>query len=199
MEFKIAKNFYCWDKGKLFYKDHYEFSPNKITYLIGPNGSGKSTLLFATEDKLSRTKVLCIRIRDMDTDSFYGLGGDFVTQFASSEGQARQARILGQFGDAVRRAKRKINDYDEVMFLIDSLDSGMSVDCCIEARQALEKTIIPDLNKLEKPWYLIITANQYELIKGSENCLALPILEYVSIKTYEEYVDLILQLKKKSY
>lgn len=195
MRLTVPMNYYDWDKGKLFLKNRFTLTPNAVTYLIGPNGAGKSTLLFHLNDKLRKSKVLCINIKDMDLNMFAAMGGDMINQFVSSEGRARQARVLSQFGDAVRKVKEKIDQYDSIMFLLDSIDSGMSLDVCDEFNDLLNKVIIPDIMKLGKPWYLVIAVNQYELVKDAKHCLAIPTLEYVTFETYQQYKDLIIQLK----
>ena len=81
------------------------------------------------------------------------------------------------------------------ILLFDAVDSGMSVDAVIEIK-ALFDTMMQDAAKMGIELYLIISANEYELARGSQ-CFDVNTGKYLTFADYEEYRDFIIKSRTK--
>lgn len=149
----------------------------------------------------------------------YGEEGDDlalgVSLFTSSEGEeikgniTRESRLyksfleLGYYNNRDYKLRRifKAKDEDEKIIsnvrilLFDAVDSGMSVDAVIEIK-ALFDTMMQDAEKMGIELYLIISANEYELARGSQ-CFDVNTGKYLTFADYEEYRDFIIKSRMK--
>lgn len=145
-------------------------------------------------------------------------GDDFalgVSLFTSSEGEeikgniTRESRLyksfleLGYYNNRDYKLRRIFKDKDEDekiisnvrILLFDAVDSGMSVDAVIEIK-ALFDTMMQDAAKMGIELYLIISANEYELARGSQ-CFDVNTGKYLTFADYEEYRDFIIKSRMK--
>lgn len=149
----------------------------------------------------------------------YGEEGDDlalgVSLFTSSEGEeikgniTRESRLyksfleLGYYNNRDYKLRRIFKDKDEDekiisnvrILLFDAVDSGMSVDAVIEIK-ALFDTMMQDAEKMGIELYLIISANEYELARGSQ-CFDVNTGKYLTFADYEEYRDFIIKSRMK--
>lgn len=149
----------------------------------------------------------------------YGEEGDDlalgVSLFTSSEGEeikgniTRESRLyksfleLGYYNNRDYKLRRIFKDKDEDekiisnvrILLFDAVDSGMSVDAVIEIK-ALFDTMMQDAAKMGIELYLIISANEYELARGSQ-CFDVNTGKYLTFADYEEYRDFIIKSRMK--
>jgi hypothetical protein len=149
----------------------------------------------------------------------YGEEGDDlalgVSLFTSSEGEeikgniSRESRLyksfleLGYYNNRDYKLRRIFKDKDEDekiisnvrILLFDAVDSGMSVDAVIEIK-ALFDTMMQDAAKMGIELYLIISANEYELARGSQ-CFDVNTGKYLTFADYEEYRDFIIKSRMK--
>lgn len=149
----------------------------------------------------------------------YGEEGDDLTLgvslFMSSEGEeikgniTRESRLyksfleLGYYNNRDYKLRRIFKDKDEDekiisnvrILLFDAVDSGMSVDAVIEIK-ALFDTMMQDAEKMGIELYLIISANEYELARGSQ-CFDVNTGKYLTFADYEEYRDFIIKSRMK--
>ena len=149
----------------------------------------------------------------------YGEEGDDlalgVSLFMSSEGEeikgniTRESRLyksfleLGYYNNRDYKLRRIFKDKDENekiisnvrILLFDAVDSGMSVDAVIEIK-ALFDTMMQDAAKMGIELYLIISANEYELARGSQ-CFDVNTDKYLTFADYEEYRDFIIKSRMK--
>lgn len=149
----------------------------------------------------------------------YGEEGDDlalgVSLFMSSEGEeikgniTRESRLyksfleLGYYNNRDYKLRRIFKDKDENekiisnvrILLFDAVDSGMSVDAVIEIK-ALFDTMMQDAAKMGIELYLIISANEYELARGSQ-CFDVNTGKYLTFADYEEYRDFIIKSRMK--
>lgn len=151
----------------------------------------------------------------------YGEEGDDlalgVSLFTSSEGEeikgniSRESRLyksfleLGYYNNRDYKLRRIFKDEDEDgnekiisnvrILLFDAVDSGMSVDAVIEVK-ALFDTMMQDAAKMGIELYLIISANEYELARGSQ-CFDVNTGKYLTFADYEGYRDFIIKSRTK--
>jgi hypothetical protein len=185
----------------MFLKDNIELKQG-VTVLIGCNGSGKSTLLHQIEDFCNKNDIPCIDFNyqsDNSSDNLlaksiftgnFNMAGNITS---SSEGE-RISVSLGEFAKKAGRFSRDNQDKDKMVILMDSVDSGYSIDNIIELKHYLFKSILDDMIDNGKEIYIIISANMYELCSG-ENSFSVYHGEYVDINSYDDYKNLILETR----
>ena len=197
------------------------FQPG-LTVLVGCNGAGKSTLLMNIKEEVAEQKLPCHSYDNLvDGGNHlgailggYGEEGDDLA-FTSSEGEeikgniSRESRLyksfleLGYYNNRDYKLRRIFKDKDEDekiisnvrILLFDAVDSGMSVDAVIEIK-ALFDTMMQDAAKMGIELYLIISANEYELARGSQ-CFDVNTGKYLTFADYEEYRDFIIKSRMK--
>lgn len=201
---------------KLYDKKFVTFETG-VTVLIGCNGSGKTTLLHSLRNSLWKERVPVLYI-DTLTSARDAVGSALwkndmamaASAFSASEGERMQLG-LGQNAARLRTfimtGEGEINDfglscgkkakYDgkERWLLIDSADSGLSIDALQDVQSFLD-LVIEDSEKLDKELYIVISTNQYELTAG-RRCLNAQTLRPISIRSYETYKKAILKSRLK--
>ena len=148
------------------------FKPG-MNFIIGPNGSGKSTILKMIENihakQDSDFELVAIDDRRDGGDKLVSkatLYGDFTTvstMFSSSEGE----RILIYLGSCLSTLKEKIQENKKKAFviLLDSLDSGLSVDRIKEINDVFENYVAKEADNV----YIIAAVNTYAAIETAFN------------------------------
>ncbi len=163
------------------------------TILTGPNGAGKTTLLDQLarygeesgyrvlrysndrEGKLAKARYTCC-----------GNGALLAASLDLSEGEGvafHFKRFLPIVRAAVQDSKATGTP---LLVLLDSLDSGASIDRLIDLR-CLYGTIQQDMGGTG---YLVSSSNRYELCRGTP-CLDVRAGEYHTFASYEEYAAFI--------
>lgn len=199
-KFKIVRDPYN-EKEYLFNKGEISISEG-ITVLVGCNGTGKSTLQQAILRQLKKEKIPHVywdnHKDDKDTDAGYlAMQGDYgllANNFAASEGEQianKLDRIVAKTGNVVRSLRKEDNQF---WLIMDAVDSGYSVDNIVELKDFIKKVLIPDLAKVNKKCYILISANEYEMARN-EACFDVYNCEYITFKDYEEYRNFILNSK----
>lgn len=221
MIFNIEKNPY--DEIKIFKKKKLELKPNSVTCFIGCNGSGKTTLIREIKDQLYETakeikedfysnqfnkieNILNDNYKEKEYDTYYidfdkssdttNSADDYITNAFgisfSSTGEgiiARFGRQLQVIGNFIRKIKNK-----KVFIFLDDCDAGTSIDM-IEDIKGVINYIINDCEKNNLEYYIILTANSYELCKDY-NCLSVHDFSYKTFKSYNSYKKFILKSRK---
>lgn len=122
---------------------------------------------------------------------------EFIQNGYVNDRQHRLNRIFAEsFGE-------NIVDEDEIeckdrVFLFDAVDSGLSVDSVVEIR-GLFDLMLEDNKDLDKNIYIVIAANEYELVRNAD-CFDVNAGKYIRFSDYEEYRGFILksrELKEK--
>ena len=216
---KIIKNYYDED-FEIFNIDSIDIEKG-ITVLVGCNGYGKTTFLKILKQQLEDEKIPYIYYSDMhdgrqNAMSKAGLKNDFKIMSSlmqSSEGE----NMIINFGNLLEKVypflqtginKFNSNPFDKVFgdkneeeiesnerwLLIDSIDSGTSIDIIIEIKHVL-KLMKKDAELLNKDLYIIISTNAYEFTKNN-NCLDIVNGERLKFKDYEEYKNFVLNSAK---
>lgn len=202
--FSIVSDWYG-DKTKL-YKCKSVTIKEGLTVLCGCNGCGKTTLLHQIEQALRSENIPVLTFNNL-TD-----GGDTLTSefIFSNQMDLAASSICRSEGEKIRQsidvfAKKMgrfiakevfLNNKREVFFLFDSTDSGLSIDNVIDLKQQLFQTVITDCKEKGITPYILIAANEYELVRGEEQCLEVPKLKYRKFSTYESYRKYIIATRK---
>ena len=114
--------------------------------------------------------------------------------FISSEGEEigmTLCKFAGKLGNFIRSNPSA----EEIVVLIDALDSGFSIDNIVEAKESLFRFVIDDCKKNNTTLYIIVSANAYELASG-ERCFDPIKGEYISFDSYEQYRKYVLDTRK---
>lgn len=195
--FKIYKDFV--DAGcNIHSKSRIELQPG-VTVLVGCNGYGKTTLIKQLKQILEKDKTPVISYNNLHDGGSHSRSeamflGDYqfaATSMCSSEGEninmnlARFASKIAAFVKSNKQAK-------ELFILLDAVDSGLSVDNIIDLKDLFD--IIVESNA-DKDVYIVIAANEYELVRGS-NCFDVYKCQYRQFKTYEAYRNFIIRTRK---
>lgn len=198
-----------------------QFEPG-ISVLVGCNGAGKTTLLLNIKEEMKKQSIPCNlydNLKDGGSNSlseaFYFGNMDLgIDLWTSSEGEAIKinfgrdsAKIKGFLKDGfydnrsnrLARLFSKDTEKKEVVnkrvLLFDAVDSGLSVDSIVEIKGVFD-LILEDAKQLGIDVYIIISANEYELARGS-NCFDVNEGKYLKFKDYEDYRKFIIKSRKK--
>jgi len=198
LEYKLHKDPYDMDETLFTGRLTRSIEPG-FTVLVGCNGSGKTTILHAIKSQnKGRYKMFSwdglvdkrfAKERAMDLQNY-----ELLSSLAfSSEGEEINLNI-GVLVNTIGHFVRKNADKD-IVILLDGLDSGLSIDNIIEAKDFFKELLIPDVEAGGHNCYVIVTANEYELANG-ELCIDARTGKTVRFKDYEEYRDFILKSRK---
>lgn len=107
----------------------------------------------------------------------------FARSWYSSEGED----IALNIGNICGRFAATCSEHEggDIFLLLDSADSGLSIDNVVDLKDILQD-IIRTMSNGKNNIYIIISANEYELA-ADENCLDVSKLRYVKIRTYGRY------------
>ena len=200
-----------------------------LTVLAGCNGAGKTTLLLNIKEHCKNNNIPFLyydNLRDGGSSAMSSLffRGDYkggADLFSSSEGEGIKINIgmrsskykefiqNGYVNDSEHRLARAFVRFDkddeaeiieskDRVFLFDAVDSGLSVDSVVEIR-GLFDLMLEDSKDLDRNIYIVITANEYELVRNAD-CFDVNNGCYVKFSGYEEYRGFILKsraLKEK--
>ena len=201
MKIKIEKNYYS-EKEVIYEKDSIDLK-NGLTVLVGCNGSGKTTMLQQIEQHCKEKKIPVLKFDNLheggssslSAAGFFGDTNFLVEGIISSEGEVINMNI-GKFAGKMGNFVRKHSDSKQLVFLLDAIDSGLSIDYILELKNQLFKTVMDDLKAKGVEVYIVASANEYELVRG-EQCLDVISCEYVNINTYDDYRKVVIESRKK--
>lgn len=179
-----------------------------ITVFVGCNGAGKSSLLKNIEKVCKKKDISYVMFdskKESPSDTLqhilnYGTSSHF--NFASctnslmfrSEGETLRENIA-------LRCMRKIgylvsnSQNDDVVILLDAIDSGLSIDHVVELKDFIHTHILEDIEKCGKDGYIIMSANTYEMTYG-ERCIDVQTGQEIRFDSYDDYKDFILKSKE---
>ena len=201
MQIRLTREYYkenefIYDKSRVDFK-------SGLTVLIGCNGSGKSTMLFQIKNHCDSKRIPVLNFdnlkqggsNSLQSAGFYG-DMDFLTEgLISSEGEIINMN-LGKFASKMGGFVAGHLDSNRLVFLLDAIDSGLSIDYVLELKKYLFKTVIEDCASKGIEVYIVVSANEYELARG-EQCLDVSSCQYVDITSYEDYRNVVLETRKK--
>jgi len=217
--FHLYKTDYYYEHQKLYNKDILTLEENNIYCIVGCNGVGKSTALFQIKTLLNKDcfdlkDKLSFSLRGIFSDAKapeeyneYFLIGDLHTKLGfkeedflmqdifnaqSSTGEQtinKLVPILGSLQKTLDLIKNKT-----VYLLVDDLDVGVSIDVLREVNAIFDR-IITFLKKNNITYYIIITANSYELTKN-KTCIDIINMAPIQFEDYEDYSNYIAATRK---
>ena len=218
-------NFYnkdYWRENQVLYKvNNLTLEENNVYCLVGCNGLGKSTVLtqmtMDAKDNLSKdsydlSSELTMQwsfedeTNPSEFDSFYLLGNRF-TRFGKTEHDYMMVDLLGAFQSsgesnvyymskvigAVEKCINLIRN-KTLYLLIDDLDVGVSIDVLQDANRLFGR-LVDYLKANNVTYYIIITANSYELTKG-KRCIDIINMKEISFDSYEDYAKYVIKTRK---
>lgn len=198
-KFKLSNNYYDEDT-KIFSKVNIKIDTG-LTVLVGCNGAGKTTLLKQITHSL-KTKNIPVLFhsnftngeRDLKSKAAFRSQFDVVARIMSSSEGENIVNVLGFIAKEMGRMSRDNPDANELWFLFDAIDSGLSIDNIIEFKEILIPLVIENNN--DKDIYFVISANEYEFARN-EKCFDVMNGNYISFDDYEDYRDFILRSKEQ--
>ena len=194
-----------------------------LTVLVGCNGAGKSTLILNIKEEMKKQGIPCHlhdNLKDGGSDSFsqaiYSGDMEFgAALMQSSEGECIKMNIgkmakhyekfiktgfmnttknrLASLFNTDKEEKKEASNIRVLLF--DAVDSGLSVDSVIEIKLMCD-ALLKMSEKYGMELYIVIAANEYELVRGSQ-CLDVNTGRYITFKDYEEYRKFILKSRDK--
>lgn len=199
----MAKSFRCKIEDVYGLHDGFQlFLRPGFTALVGPNGAGKTTLLRQIEEKALERGCKVVKYSNftdggkaaMDNLLAAGHLNKLVLRVQSSEGQ----RIVQNFSDALVGIGKAVTEAIEsgktLFVLLDSLDSGTSIDRQVEMVQffdLMERDIGVEPGGAAHDIYIVCAVNSYEL--AGRICVDARTGKNVSFGTYNDYRQYILQ------
>ena len=200
MHITIHKDFY--DNGdKIFDRASFELDPG-LTILVGCNGAGKSTILLKLQEHCREHDIPCIKFNTLHDggNNFSqmlldrGMCDHLAQYMMSSEGE-RISHSLGGFVTKLNKFMDANGGEPDLVILIDSVDSGLSLDNIVEIKRWIFHRIIEE-NEHNTNLYIVVSANAYEMVRG-ERCLLAQDLQYTNIDSYERYRKVIIRSRNK--
>jgi energy-coupling factor transporter ATP-binding protein EcfA2 len=207
-EFVINKEPY--EDGLRVYKKSKVQIEEGVTILVGCNGAGKTTLLHEIKRQLEKDKIpvyLYDNYREggnsaMDKHMFYGRIDAFVSMAFKSEGEKISANlgyIANEIGHFVVRYDK--SNSDERWILFDAIGSGLSIDGIDDMKNFFNFVIEHEKkDKANRKIYFIVSTNEYEFCREGivdHKCLNVQTGEYVKLKNYDTFRDVILRTAKQ--
>lgn len=216
------KDYYI--EGTLYKANKLTLQANDVYCLVGCNGIGKSTVLYQmihdNDNSLKETAYdlkddynafsnlfnskkkneydefyilinkntkLCIK----DDDSIlHNLFGNFM-----STGEQNVNNILPNLPNIIESLnKLEKLENKELYVMIDDLDVGVSIDVLIELAKIIDKLELK-LKKLNINYYIVITANSYELARRFK-CIDVINMKEISFKDYDDYANYVSETRK---
>ena len=194
---EVTVNTAPYKEFKLYQRKNFKIYPG-LNSLVGCNGSGKTTFLdMYLIPQLRKQHIEYYKYNDrrqggsalMEAmlNCYDDLDG-LMQMYMSSEGE----RIVCGIVKVIQALPHflKENRNKSAVLLLDSIDSGMSVDEIIEIREVLLNTIIPDAKeRFNSDLYIVIAANNYEWC-NDDRIVNIDITNSKTLKfdSYEDYV-----------
>lgn len=183
-----------YDDRRVFYKDRRFDFDYGVNVLVGCNGTGKSTVISLLKDKLKEENKPCLVFDCKREHNWYkdSLIQDedystLATYITSSEGECTNV-ILHSFVRKLLGFFKKYPEGDKFI-LLDSIDSGYSLDNVIEFNKFLVDTVCKGR---DNDVYFIVSTNAYEMVEGNQ-CFYARTGEKKTFNSYEEYRKFILK------
>lgn len=217
------KNYYA-EKSTLYKANKLTLQSNNVYCLVGCNGVGKSTILHQmihdNDNSLDKTAYdlkndysLFINLYDEknknEYDDFYILINK-NTKLYTNEDERMINKLLGNFistGEQnvhnilpnIVKTIESLNNLEKLesknlYIMIDDLDVGVSIDVLIELAKIIDKLELK-LKKLNVNYYIVITANSYELARRFK-CIDVISMKEISFKDYDDYSNYVSETRK---
>lgn len=191
-------------------KKHAVFRPG-LTSLVGCNGAGKTTLINETAEFLKKRGTPFLKFDNLGEEGGEnnargllsgGLGGykshedmekGLMLAFASSEGEKIRA-AMAEYAGLVAKELERSAGYGEFWFLVDALDSGLSVDMIEDIKEYLFRPLMKAVPE-DTDLYIVISSNSYEMSESTE-CFSLEKMDYIPVRGYEAFKKAVLSSRR---
>ena len=183
---------------------HSSFFFNQgVTCLIGKNGSGKTLLMKEIANNLKENKIpyyyydAYVEGGKVAKDKLKSLKNTerLVELQLASQGQQSIINIknilIDKIGPFVTECVK--NKSKEAWILLDSIDTGLSVDNIIGVKEFF-KSILEDCEANEIALYLIVSGNSFELVKD-EQSIDVVTGSRINLRNYEMFKKVIMRSK----
>lgn len=182
-----------YTKKELYKKNKVSFK-NGVTILVGRNGIGKSTLLhqiksFCDNNNIKNYSYDNYREGGQNAHSYYAFKEDF-TSLANTLFHSEGEQIYYNLGQNISRIGNFIKNNKEekqLFILLDALDSGLDCEGFVQINNLFKIM----QNDFDGELYIILSANNYGLVEGN-NCFDVEKCEYINIKCYNDFKNIIL-------
>lgn len=197
--FVLYNNWYG-DDYAIFKKKQIKINPG-LTILVGCNGAGKTTLLKQINQSLKNEDIPVLFHSNMSDGerelkrkaAFHGNFEVVAKLMMNSEGE-NIVNVMEEIAKKMGELTRQYPEAQELWFLFDAIDSGLSIDNVLDIKDQLIPVVIE--HNQNKDIYFIISANSYEFARN-ENCFDVINGKYIKFKDYEEYREFILRTKEQ--
>jgi len=190
----------------------FNFS-RKINLLFGANGVGKSTLIqallgnknykkqfeskisgsnplvYSYIDSIQNAKELSIKNPHLSYNDFFD---PHIIARKFDAGELSEGQSIIYTVQEFLYCARQIEDSEHALFLVDEIDSGLSVDniiwFCDELKQIVDK---------KENIQFIIAFNNYEFCNQFKTVISMYTGEQIEIDTYEDYKRILLENRKR--
>lgn len=168
-----------------------------VTVLIGCNGYGKTTFLRMLKQQLEHECIPFVFFDNLSEGGSHarskaGWHGDYeflAKSLTSSEGENINLN-LGNVMRDIARAQLGNKVADKFFILMDSVDSGLSIDNIADLKMMFP--IIKEHHpNPDAEIYVILSANSFEMARNCEQCLDIITGTYRSFENYDDYCEFI--------
>ena len=170
-----------------------------FTALVGPNGAGKTTLLvqlreYAQENKIKYWEYSNLSDGgEMAMDRYLLMGNMrmLATAVCSSEGEKLVGNFANRLSEMGKKVKAALKSGEPLVVLLDSIDSGISIDRAREIRDFLLSIENEEVLKSGGNIHIVMAVNHYEIAKSPVDCVNVRTGEHIVFKSYDEYANFI--------
>jgi energy-coupling factor transporter ATP-binding protein EcfA2 len=191
--------------GKLYDNSTFDFAEG-LTVLTGCNGSGKSTLLeelhkYADEHNIPNYLYDARKSQENLGREFQNNGDiDVITQCIAHNMESEGENLHSSFGyflTAIGTVVRLAKPGDDIIIMIDGIDSGVSINLIRDIKDFLLNTMLAKENiPADTHMYVIVSANSFELARDCD-CIDVSTAKHKTFNNYDEYVDYIVESAKR--
>lgn len=176
-----------------------------FTALVGPNGAGKTTLLQQIKEYADREKIDVweySNLRDGGRSAterymFYGDVQNMASSMMASEGECVALNFANRVGELGQIVRQHVEIKKPLIILLDSIDSGVSIDRAKELRGLFDLIIEHDILPESAKVYMIMAVNHYELANASADCVNVRNGKHMKFDSYDKYAEFICQFMEK--
>lgn len=179
-----------YDHNKSLSKTAYDLKNDYDNfYNFAKSVYGKKDKTEYNEFYISIDKDTNLHIKEHDT-IMHELFGNFM-----STGEQNVHNIVPNLPKIIESLNKleKLENKD-LYVMIDDLDVGVSIDVLIELAKIIDKLELK-LKKLNVNYYIVITANSYELARRFK-CIDVINMKEISFKDYDDYANYVSETRK---
>lgn len=218
--FRIYKDNYYYEDQVLYKKSKIEFKENTVSCLIGCNGIGKTTLVrqitddgqdclhksafdlidgkrelafraALSDDKRTEADYTEFYLNYNKRTAIYNNEDDLIMRDLCKGFSSTGESAINDLGLALQLLFKKIEEHKGSTFyvVLDDLDVGVSINILRIINELIDK-LVKKLIENDITYYIILTANSYELVKNRDcvSCIDFSHHSFTDYETYANYV-----------